>query len=39
MTSELLFDDENLMTDRLVDYIHQAHTWSLEFMGRRQSVS
>jgi pimeloyl-ACP methyl ester carboxylesterase len=33
-------DDERLVTDELVDYIHHAHTWSPEFMeARRQSVS
>src|SRR5260370_12422747 len=33
-------DDEALVTDELVDYIHRAHTWSPEFMeARRQSVS
>ena len=33
-------DDERLVTDELVDYIHRAHTWSPEFMeARRQSVS
>jgi len=33
-------DDESLVTDGLVDYIHRAHTWSPEFMeARRQSVS
>ena len=33
-------DDERLVTDELVDYIHQAHTRSPEFMeARRQSVS
>jgi len=33
-------DDESLVTDELVDYIHRAHTWSPEFMeARRQSVS
>jgi len=33
-------DEESLVTDELVDYIHQAHTWSPEFMeARRQSVS
>ena len=33
-------DDESLVTDELVDYIHRAHTWSPEFIeGRRQSVS
>ena len=33
-------DDESLVTDELVDYIHHAHTWSPEFTGRaRQSVS
>ncbi len=33
-------DDESLVTDELVDYIHHAHTWSPEFTeARRQSVS
>ena len=33
-------DDESLVTDELVDYIHRAHTWSHEFIeARRQSVS
>jgi 2-hydroxy-6-oxonona-2,4-dienedioate hydrolase len=33
-------DDETLVTDELVDYIHRAHTWSQEFIeARRQSVS
>ena len=33
-------DDENLVTDELVDYIHRAHNWSPEFdAARRQSVS
>jgi len=33
-------DDEKLVTDELVDYIHQAHTWSPEFTeARRQSES
>jgi pimeloyl-ACP methyl ester carboxylesterase len=33
-------DDETLVTDELVDYIHRAHTWSPEFTeARRQSVS
>lgn len=33
-------DDDNLVTDELVDYIHHAHTWSPAFMdARRQSVS
>ena len=33
-------DDERLVTDELVDYIHHAHTWSPEFMAaRQQSVS
>jgi pimeloyl-ACP methyl ester carboxylesterase len=33
-------DDESLVTDELVDYIHRAHTWSPEFIeARRQSVS
>jgi pimeloyl-ACP methyl ester carboxylesterase len=33
-------DDESLVTDELVDYIHRAHTWSPEFAeARRQSVS
>jgi 2-hydroxy-6-oxonona-2,4-dienedioate hydrolase len=33
-------DDESLVTGELVDYIHQAHTWSPEFIeARRQSVS
>src|SRR5262249_53726512 len=33
-------DDESLVTDELVDYIHHAHTWSPEFIeARRQSVS
>ena len=26
-------DDESLVTDELVDYIHHAHTWSPEFIG------
>jgi len=31
-------DDESLVTDELVDYIHRAHTWSPEFIeARRQS--
>ncbi len=33
-------DDERLVTDELVDYIHHAHTWSPEFTeARRQSIS
>ena len=33
-------DDESMVTDELVDYIHHAHTWSPEFLeARRQSVS
>jgi len=33
-------DDESLVTDELVAYIHRAHTWSPEFLeARRQSVS
>lgn len=33
-------DDESLVTDELVDYIHHAHTWSPEFLAARaQSVS
>jgi 2-hydroxy-6-oxonona-2,4-dienedioate hydrolase len=33
-------DNESLVTDELVDYIHHAHTWSPDFMeARRQSVS
>ncbi len=33
-------DDESLVTDELVDYIHRAHNWSPEFIeARRQSVS
>ena len=33
-------DDESLVTDELVGYIHNAHTWSPEFTeARRQSVS
>jgi pimeloyl-ACP methyl ester carboxylesterase len=33
-------DNESLVTDELVDYIHRAHTWSPAFMdARRQSVS
>src|SRR5579863_5585552 len=33
-------DDESLVTDELVDYIHRAHTWSPEFLeARRRSVS
>src|SRR5437868_10937710 len=33
-------DDEALVTDELVDYIHHAHTWSPEFeAARKQSVS
>jgi len=33
-------DDEALVTDELVDYIHRAHTWSPEFdEARKQSVS
>ena len=33
-------DDESLVTDELVDYIHRAHTWSPEFIeARRQSMS
>jgi len=33
-------DDESLVTDELIDYIHRAHSWSQEFIAaRRQSVS
>ena len=33
-------DDESLVTDELVDYIHWAHSWSPEFNEAcRQSVS
>jgi len=33
-------DDESLVTDELVNYIHQAHAWSPEFLeARRRSVS
>src|SRR2546425_2990944 len=33
-------DDESLVTDELVDYIHRAHTWAQEFIeARRQSAS
>ena len=33
-------DNESLVTDELVDYVHRAHTWSPEFIeARRQSVS
>jgi len=33
-------DDESLVDDELVDYIHRAHTWSPAFEeARRQSVS
>jgi 2-hydroxy-6-oxonona-2,4-dienedioate hydrolase len=33
-------DDESLVTDELVDYIHRGHTWSREFIDAgRQSVS
>lgn len=33
-------DNETLVTDGLVDYIHHAHTWSPEFLAARaQSVS
>ena len=33
-------DDESLVTDELVDYIHRAHTWRPEFIEARwQSVS
>ena len=33
-------DDEALVTDELVDYIHRAHTWSPAFdEARKQSVS
>ena len=33
-------DDDSLVTDELVEYIHRAHTWSQEFIeARRQSVS
>ena len=33
-------DDESLVTDELVDYIHHAHTWSPDFLAARaQSVS
>src|SRR5438128_626302 len=28
-------DDESLVTDELVDYIHRAHTWSPEFIEAR----
>src|ERR1700720_1155461 len=28
-------DNESLVTDELVDYIHHAHTWSPEFMDAR----
>ena len=31
-------DDESLVTDELVDYIHRAHTWSPEFMEARAAV-
>src|SRR4029077_6194523 len=31
---------ETLVNDELVDYVHRAHTWSLEFVAARaQSVS
>jgi len=33
-------DDETLVTDELVDYVHRAHTWSPAFeAARQQSVS
>jgi pimeloyl-ACP methyl ester carboxylesterase len=33
-------DDDGLVTDELVNYIHRAHTWSPEFIeARRQSLS
>ncbi len=33
-------DDESLVTDELVAYVHRAHTWSPEFLAARaQSVS
>ena len=33
-------DDESLVTNELIDYIHHAHTWSPEFLAARaQSVS
>jgi pimeloyl-ACP methyl ester carboxylesterase len=33
-------DEESLVTDELVDYIHRAHTWSPDFIeARRQSAS
>jgi hypothetical protein len=33
-------DDESLVTDELVDYIHRAHNWPPEFIeARRQSAS
>src|SRR5579871_5360308 len=33
-------DDEQLVTDALIDYIHHAHTWSPQFAAARaQSVS
>jgi hypothetical protein len=33
-------DDESLVTDELLDYIHRAHSWSQEFIeARRQLVS
>jgi len=33
-------DEEGLVTDELIDYVHRAHTWSPEFIeARRQSVS
>jgi 2-hydroxy-6-oxonona-2,4-dienedioate hydrolase len=33
-------DDESLVTDELVAYVHHAHTWSPEFLAARaQSVS
>jgi pimeloyl-ACP methyl ester carboxylesterase len=33
-------DDQRLVTDELVEYVHHAHTWSPEFLeARRQSVS
>ena len=31
-------DDESLVTDELVDYIHRAHTWSPEFIEARAAV-
>ena len=33
-------DDDSLVTDELIDYIHHAHTWSPDFMdARSRSVS